>query len=283
MSTIFFHALRRSVGGVLGWGIALALLAAYLMGLHDAFMEQQVQYLSFISAYPPELMAFFGDISGIFDAAGFLNFTTFSYLPLAIGFYALLSGSGLLAADEEKGTLDLVLAHPVSRTQLLFGRLAALILAMAIMLLLGWLGFALTAPQTTLGLDAGQLLLPFISLYGLMIFLAGLALLLSMLLPSRSMASAIAGLILFVSYFITTLERLDEGLSWLADFSPLNYYQGGLAVDGLNLGWLLGLLGVGLIFILLAGWRFQRRDIRVGGEGSWQFARASRGEKKSNL
>jgi ABC-type lipopolysaccharide export system ATPase subunit len=40
-------------------------------------------------------------------------------------------------------------------------------------------------------------------------------------------------------------------------------------IEGLNAGGILGLLGFGLLFIVLAGWRFQRRDLRVSGEGSW--------------
>jgi len=33
---------------------------------------------------------------------------------------------------------------------------------------------------------------------------------------------------------------------------------------------------VSLIFTLLAWWRFQRRDIRVGGEGGWNLPALSR-------
>jgi len=39
----------------------------------------------------------------------------------------------------------------------------------------------------------------------------------------------------------------------------------------LNSQWFLGLLGVAALFTLVAWWRFQRRDIRVAGEGGWQF------------
>ena len=70
---------------------------------------------------------------------------------------------------------------------------------------------------------------------------------------------------------ILSLSRIDEGLEQIARFSPLNYYQGGNAVVDLNGDWLLGLLGVAALFALLAWWRFQRRDIRVAGEGSWQL------------
>jgi hypothetical protein len=55
-------------------------------------------------------------ISAIFDPSGFINFTVFSYMPVVLGIFAIQAGGGLLAGDEEKALLDLVLAHLVSRT-----------------------------------------------------------------------------------------------------------------------------------------------------------------------
>jgi hypothetical protein len=41
-------------------------------------------------------------------------------------------------------------------------------------------------------------------------------------------------------------------------------------MDDFNAAWVIGLSAVALLFALLAWWRFERRDIRVGGEGAWQ-------------
>ena len=56
--------------------------------------------------------------------SGYLTFSLFSYLPVVLGIYTILAGSGLIAADEEKGTLDLTLAYPISRSVFFFSRLA---------------------------------------------------------------------------------------------------------------------------------------------------------------
>ena len=66
------------------------------------------------------------------------------------------------------------------------------------------------------------------------------------------------------------LLELDDSLASLEVFSPLHYIKGGYAIEGLNSVWLMGLLVVGLLFLLLAAWRFNRRDLRLSGEGSWQ-------------
>lgn len=273
MITVFLHTLARSRGAILGWGISLALLGMYLMTFYDTLAEQQETIMQLISNYPPELMAFFGDMSALtmFTPEGYLGFEFFSYMPLVLGIFAVLAGSSLLVADEENGTLDLVLAYPISRTALFIGRLLGLVATLIAILALTWSGLMIGRNWSSIELSGAELARPFLSLAAALLFFGALALLLSMILPSRNLAAMTAGLILVASYFVTSLSRIDDGLVQIARFSPLNYYQGGNAVVDLNGDWLLGLLGVAALFALLAWWRFQRRDIRVAGEGSWQL------------
>jgi ABC-2 type transport system permease protein len=271
MFTIFKHSLSRNLGTILGWGLSLAVLGGYLVLFYDTLAEQQAQLNQLISQYPPELMAMFGGMDDMFTPHGYINVEFFSYMPLILGIYIVLSGSGLLAGDEENGTLDLVLAHPVSRTAVFWGRLLSFTATVLAILFIAWLGFMLAIPGTLLDISPADMALPFLSLFALLALFGMLALLLSMLLPSRRLAAMVSGLLLVASFFITTLARLDENLENLAKLSPLNYYQGGLALLKVEWGWLAGLLGAALLFTLLAWWRFERRDIRVGGEGGWQL------------
>ena len=272
MVTIFKHALSRNLGTILGWGLPLALVGGYLVLFYDTFSDQQAQLTQLISQYPPELMAAFGGMGDMFTPNGYINVEFFSYMPLIIGIYIILSGSGLLVGDEENGTLDLVLAHPVSRTTVFWGRLLSFMVTILAILFITWLGFVIAIPNTRMEITPPDIALPFLSLFALLALFGMLALLLSMLLPSRRLAAMVSGLLLVASFFITTLARLDENLENLAQLSPLNYYQGGLALLEMEWGWLAGLLGGALLFTLLAWWRFQRRDIRVAGEGGWQLA-----------
>lgn len=270
MMTIFWYSLGRMRGQILGWGISLGLMGGYLVSFYDTLVKQQEALSEMIKSYPQEMFAFFGDMTRLFTPGGFLNTEFFSYMPIILGILAVLSGSGLLASDEENGTLDLILAHPVSRSEIFFGRLMAFLTAQIMIQFIAWLGFWIFMPGTTLGITAGELAMPFLSLFSLMVFFGVLALLFSMLLPSRTMAAMLSGLFLVASYFITSLSRIDEDLEQLAKFSPLNYYQGGEALTGIEWPWFLGLFACALGFILLAWWLFERRDIRVVGEGSFR-------------
>ncbi len=156
MLTVCRYSLRRFRGQVLGWGVALALLAWMIMSVYDSIASQQETIVRLISSYPKELMAFFGS-GGVgltmFTPEGFLAFEFFSLMPVILGVFSVLMGSGLLVGDEEKGTLDLVLAHPVSRAAQFTGRFLAFVCATAGILATIWIAFVLSTMWSTLDLN----------------------------------------------------------------------------------------------------------------------------------
>jgi len=274
MLTVFRHSLTRFIGQILGWGIPLALLCSYGLLLYDTLVEPeaQQQYMQLLSNYPPELMAFFGDMSQMFTPGGYLDTLFFSYIPIVIGFFSILTCASLLAGDEEKGILDLVLAHPISRVKLYFGRLGAFTAATILILIISWMGFVITLPKTSLDATAWELILPFLSLFSLLLFFGTLTLLLCMLLPSLQWAAMTSGLILVASYFLTSLAKLSERLRPIEKFFPMHYYQGGKALTRMNWECFGILIGFSVIFVGIALWLFERRDIRVSGEAGWRMS-----------
>ncbi|MCX7790410.1 MAG: ABC transporter permease subunit [Chloroflexaceae bacterium] len=272
MFTIFNQSLRRWKWSIVGWGSILLIVALYLMWIYKPMLDQQAQLKNLLDAYGEAMLSFFGGAVDIFSASGYLNFGFFSYIPVAIGILALLLGAGLVAADEEKGTLDLILAHPITRTALFWGRWLALVAALSAVLLLTWLGFALGLPLSGLDTTLWELLLPHLSLFSILILFAALALFLSLLLPSRTFAASVTGALLVASYIVTSLAAVNDELAPVNNLSPLKYYQGGHAVNGLDGRSLLGLLAAALVFTALAWLLFLRRDIRVSGEHGWTLS-----------
>ena len=268
---IFRYTLRRLRGQILGWGIALALMGVLLISIYDSFAAEQEQFQELLEIYPSEITAFIGDITNMATPEGWVSIEFFSYMPLILGIFAVLTGSGLLVSDEENGRLDLILAYPVSRTALFMGRLLAFVTATVAILVITWLGFIVSMNWSSIDIGWGRMWLPLLSLLAELLLFGTISLLLSMLLPSRRLAATTTGLLLVASFFITGLAKLNEDLEPVAKLSPLNYYQAQEAFEGLNGVWLAGLLAAAVLFAVLAWWCFQRRDIRVGGEGGWRL------------
>jgi ABC-2 type transport system permease protein len=264
----FKHTLRRMSGQIWGWGIGLALYALMLVYFSDMFMKSSV-LTQLLSSYPQDLLAFFGEMMTATTPKGYLDTYYYLYMTLIMGIFAVGAGAALLAADEEKGILDLVLAHPVSRTALFWGRWLAFAAATTLILLLGWAGWVPFAHRVGLNLTWLQFLLPNVPLLAELLLFGSLALLLSMLLPASANASALVGALLTANWLLRGLAAMNKDLMSVMKWTPLHFYQSGAAVDGLNWGWLAGLLGASLLLAGLAWVLFQRRDIRVGGERSW--------------
>ena len=251
-----------------------------IVSMYDSMAAQQDQLQQMIASYPQEFLAFFGgDANSLITPAGFLGMYAFSMMPVIIGVFAVLAGSGLIVSDEERGRLDLIITHPVGRSAFFFGRALGILAASVSIMLLGWLGFSLMLGSSSLGFSWGQMLVPFMALLAQMLVYVALGLLLSMLLPSRGLSAMLTGVILATSYFVSSLSFMDERLATLAKLMPYHYFQTALSFAELNLGWLFALLGTAVLMALLAWLRFLRRDIRLSGEGSWRLPLLSKRRK----
>lgn len=271
MSAVFRYAMSRSRGQIIGWGLTLFLLAVLMVSFYDTIAEDQEQWRGLLELYPEEFLAFFGGILDFTTPEGFLSVEFFSFMPLVLGVYAIMAGGGLLIEDEEAGRMDLILGQPIRRRSLFLGRLMGFGLTTVLICSMGLIGMLVSMLWSAMDLGLWTLTKPFLSLLALVLFFGALALVLSMVLPSRRMAGMLSGVVLVASFFITGLAEISETIQPIADFSPMTYYQGGQAMSELNVGWLLGMLAVALVFVLVAGWRFEQREIRVGGEGGWQL------------
>lgn len=269
MLTEFRHTLRRLRGAVVSWSVGVALYGLLMVFFYPTAAEMEDVFDQYIGMFPEAMLAFFENIHAIATPMGFMDVYFFSYLHVIIGILAISAGAGMLVADEEKGVLDLVLAQPVSRTSLYWGRLLGILASLAVVLVAGWLSWVLPAGAVGLDLTPLQLLLPFLPLFAVLALFTALAVVLSMLLPSARIAGMLTGGFMVANYLLLGLSNLSDTLESVMEFSPLRYYQAGTAVEGLKVHWLVGLL-VASLLVLCGGWlRFLRRDIRVSGERGW--------------
>ncbi len=279
MLTIFTRKLYKNTLMILGWSLGLALLGYFLFDIYERLFLTNVDLQQMMAAFPQEMMAFFGgDNINVFDPAGFIHLEFFSYIPVILGIVVVSGATGLIVKKEEEGSLELILAQPVSRTTVFWGKLLALFVSTVLILAITWGGFALGLAATdSFDLDQGQLILPFVSLMAILMLFLSLALLLSMILPTSASAGMGANLVLIASFFITSLAQIEERLEGLNRYSPLNYYQGGKALNGLNIEHLLILFGTSVLFIALAWLLFEQRDLRFGGSGWLRVALKRKG------
>ena len=272
MFTEFKHTLRRMRGAIIGWGIGLFAYGLMMVSFYSS-LEMMEGFIENLENYPPEMLAFFPNIMEIMSPQGYMDTYYFSYMTIILGIFAISACANLLVSDEEKGILDLLVSYPVTRSGFYWGRFLGFLTATAAILVISWLGWLIPAGGSGLELSAIEMLRPFLPLFVVLVLFGALALLFSMLLPAGRLATGLAGGLLIVNFLLIGLANINPDLLPIFKLSPLYFYQGGTAIEGLDWGALLGLAAISLLFMLLAWWRFERREIRVGGEGGWKLPR----------
>lgn len=272
MFAIFQRKLFKNWLMILGWGIGLALLGYLLFDMYETFFIEDVAIAQIMDAFPEQAMAFFGGDVDLSTPEGFLHIEFFSYMPVILGFLVISSAASLITKQEEEGTLEIVVAQPISRSAVFWSRLLALLMSVILLLVVAWGGFAMGLARTaSFDLQQADLILPFVSLFAVLFAFLALALLLSMIFSSKVAVFA-TGFLLIASWFITSLALIDDRLEVFNRFSLLNYYQGGGAMGGLDGQSMLIMFGSGILFILLAWFLFLKRDLRFGGSGGLHLA-----------
>jgi Putative exporter of polyketide antibiotics len=220
--SIWSKTLREYRIPLLGWGIGMAVVVTALYAMIStqgnqsaADMNQIVQSIRFIA-----------DPVSVNTPGGYVYIKDLdSFGPLAIAIWALLAGARMVRGEEERNSLDFLLAAPVSRTRLLVEKLLALLLALIGIGLLIGVGAIIGEQAAKVTVDAGRALLAGldISLYA---FLYGvLALFLSQFFLNRSTAAGISGTIMAVDFLLSGTARTVQNAEWLQYISPFYYYQ----------------------------------------------------------
>lgn len=268
----FKHTIRRLRGQAIGWSIGVALYGLMMGSFYDTVTSME-GLDELLKGYPQEMLAFFSNMTAITTPWGYLDTEYFTLMNMIIGIFTIGTCVNLIVGDEEKGLLDLVLAHPISRSGLYWNRLLAFFTVIAAILLIAWL--SLVIPSSAFGFDLTpkEFLRPFLSLFAISMFFSTLALLLSFILPSTRFAGMLSGALMVLNFLMIGLSKIDPDLEPFMKYTPMYYYQGGEAMNGLEWEWVIGLLATALLFALLAWIPFLRRDIRVSGEHSWQLPR----------
>ena len=273
---IFWHQLWGYRGAGVGWGLGLGGYAAMALSSWTVMRGQGDAILEVLKNYPPEMMAFFGDLTRITQPAGFLDVYFFAFVPLIFGIFLIGASTGLLVQDEEAGRLDLLMAYPASRATLFAARTCALLAATVGLLVIPYVTLVVGAPMVELPVGAGELALPFAGAFTLSVLFVGIGLLASLCLPSRRSALMVSGMLLVASYLFPPLAELNSSLEPVAALVPGYYYQGGEALEDFKLAPVLGFLAFAAVLLAASMALFGRRDIRVGGEGNLSWLRGIR-------
>lgn len=210
-------------------GIAWGVLMPIVYDQFDDFIRELAN-----SGAIPEQMLNFGSGS-LFTLPGTITLGLQHPLAIAmLGIFAVGAGATAVAGERARGTLEVLLARPISRTTLYLTVLAALLLTVALVLtaILG----GMIAGTATVGLldeiDLGQLPLVLLNGFGMWAAFATFALAASVTFDRPGPAIGLSLAYLIVNYFLEILGSLWTDAAFLQEYSLLHHFNPGEILTG---------------------------------------------------
>lgn len=255
--TLLTRSLADQRRSLVWWAIAMIALVGVYVPIYPQYREQGLLDLKSTGG----MMSALG-IDELTSPEGYLQATLFGLVgSLLLVVFGVVSGTRAIAGDEEAGTLELLITHPVSRTRLLVRRFGALVLAVTWVTFVVWAMTAITVSAADLDVPLSHSTAAAAGLGLLGLTFAALSLALGALIPRRAPVLGISAAVAVAAYLADTFAPQIDGLAWLRKLSPFYYGSGAAPV---RTGWHLGHVGVliAIIAVLLgiAVWAFNRRD-----------------------
>jgi ABC-2 type transport system permease protein len=259
----FTRALFDSRRSFVGWAVAIvavgAMYASFWPTIHNPEMAKAM------AAYPKGVMEAF-NYNDLTSAAGYLSGAVYGLLiPLLVTVFAISGGTRAVAGDEEAGTLDLVLAHPVGRARLALQRFAALALGiLVIAALLGLAMIALSGPVDLAGVSTAEFAAVSLQLALFGITFAALAFAVGAATGRKGLALGVSAGVAVLAYLANSVLPQVESLAWARNLSPFHWYLGGgPLVNGFQPTNALLLLATAAILVGAGTYAFTHRDTAV--------------------
>jgi ABC-2 type transport system permease protein len=262
VATLFARAVVDRWRSLLVWTLGLVGIGAAQLSVYPSVQESGESMQAFVDQWPEAFREAFG-LEAYGTGPGYLNAELFSMLvPLVLVAVAVGAAAAATAGEEERGTADLLLSLPVSRTRVLVAKTFVMVASVAVVALAGWVALVVGTPLVDLDVPAADLAAAFVMTGLLGLLFGAVALLVGALTGSRPAALG-AGIGLAIAAFL--LNVLAPMASWLEGWKDASPFAWALQDDPLTTGLdgpgALALLGVTVLLVLLAWVAFRRRDV----------------------
>lgn len=247
------------------WIVGITAFITLTLGVYPTFRDQAAQIDQSLQSIPESARSLFTDTNDFLSPVGYLSSQVYYLLlPLLFSFLAIALGSSLIAREESQRTIELLLARPVSRTKLLFGKAAAgLIVLVRVGVVIGLVGVLEVAIIKFNGVNAVDVALVTLMALIMAVLFGTVAFTLTAIgRNGRGASIGIAVLLAFGSYIISSLDKTVHWLLWPARVLPFHYYHPADILNGHFTPWeALGMVAVTAILMLISWIAFRRRDI----------------------
>jgi polyether ionophore transport system permease protein len=258
---VFLKTLRDYRVAIIGWGVGMGLVIVSPMASVAALISTPAQHAALASIAAQ--FAWNADPVKADTVGGYATFKIGVFVFIAC-IWPLLAASRMLRGEEDRGSLDVLLSAPRTRSSIALQKVAAMWTALLVIGLISgviaYLGGKAFKADFTLadglmwGLDLALICMVF----------GGVALLISQFTHERGPAAGATGALLVVFIVVDMVHRVIPGTDWFSRLSPIYYYNLSkplITGYGTSAGGMLVMAAIALVLTGAGIWLFVRRDV----------------------
>ncbi len=263
LATLVVKTWRDHWRAMLGWSLGLAGIASVQLAVYPSVRDAAAGTSQLMNSFPEAFKTMFR-ITDYTSGPGYLGAELFSIMvPLVFIGVGASFGSSATAVEEERGTADLLLTLPVTRTKVLLAKLLALLAAQAALGLALWLVLLVGTRAVDLsGVSAWGLLAACTAAVLLGWLYTGIGLAVGAWSGHRAVALGAAIGLALAAFLLFSLGPLVDALQPWLKVTPFHWAMGNDPLrNGMSAGYVALLVGASLALYGLAVLAFLRRDI----------------------
>lgn len=258
-----FEAGRRLRGSLLLSGALIALIVLTI-ALFPSIQETGADLDAYLESLPPEAArAFVGNVTTLTTIEGYLvsQLYQFGWVLLLAIYYAYAAAS-TIAGEVERGTIDMTLTLPISRTRFVVGKFLSLVPGVVLVNAITFVAVLIGVEAVGESIDVADLFAVHAYSIAYLLACAGIGLLASVAFDSVRRAQTVGAGAVFGLFLLDTFT-FDTDYDYLGDVAFSRYFDpGAILVDG-DIAWtdLSVLLIAVVVLLVICSEFFERRDL----------------------
>lgn len=268
MWSVFKKSFRDSRMSTLWLSIGLILYALMVIGMYPSIVQDQEMVANMqdmMDSYPDSIKGFFEGMDDFTEPVNWMHVQFTLWMTLILGAIVIWQAFASVTNAERDGTLDVMLSLPISRREMLIGKLAATLAQQVVVITVCYITLLLCTfvwkefdiPPFDLAVGVYVAFVP-------LIVLTGLAYALAAIVPSsKRWAGVVAYLFFYGSYLVHSLAGASESTANLRPYLIFDYYKvPDLVENGLSAGVIVVIL-IGVVLCAGAWWRIDQKELGV--------------------
>lgn len=249
--------------GLLAWTVSLVLLVAMYVAIWPS-IKNQPSLTTFLDNMPETFRALFAASGADMSTpVGYIQIELMSFLgPLIVIMYAVTAGSAAVAGEEDRHTLDLLLANPVSRARIVLEKAAAMVLGTFVLASVTGLALILEGRWADMALPVGGVAAAMLHLALLGVVFGALALAIGAAFGHAVASRAVPAVVAVVAYIVNGLAPQVSWLEPVRKASPFYQFNGHDPLrNGVSGAAVLIAVATVVVLVSLAVAGFRQRDV----------------------